>query len=420
MLQSFYMLVVVGVNDGNIGIVIPSIKEQYSLSQSVVSVIFLCMAAGNCCAAVANGPLIRRYNQTTAAIVGGLSLVVGSVMIAVGPVFPIICLGEFFIGFGYALTEAAANVVCGEMPRSTVVLNLLHAFYGAGALVGPLIAAAVLANHSWRVTFMILAGLAAFQTITTERENATIDGNDPYSNQQEEKKNRIIDALRHRATIVAALFLLLYVGTEVTMGGWAYTYLIEVRSSDTVAMAHIVTGYFAGLCAGRLFLAYWTLRFGEKRMTFVYLGVVLATFFIFWFVPAVGASATALVVMGFALGPIYPTTVALAGKSLGHRVFPVAVGFIAAAGSLGSAIFPYVTGVMIGAVGVTSMVPFCLAISAAMLAVWIFIPNPKDAEKKIDKAASIETGPVVSERGISTIHSGSIGDCAAIGNRPVS
>ena len=47
MTQSFYMLLLVGVNEANIGIIIPSLRVHYNLSQVVVSVIFLCVTFGN-------------------------------------------------------------------------------------------------------------------------------------------------------------------------------------------------------------------------------------------------------------------------------------------------------------------------------------------------------------------------------------
>ena len=47
MVQSFYMLFLVGANEANIGIIIPSLRVHYNLSQVVVSVIFLCVTFGN-------------------------------------------------------------------------------------------------------------------------------------------------------------------------------------------------------------------------------------------------------------------------------------------------------------------------------------------------------------------------------------
>lgn len=104
--------------------------------------------------------------------------------------------------------------------------------------------------------------------------------------------NLLAEIFRYRLTPVGAVFLLFYTGTEVTIGNWGYTFLISSRSSDTVAMAHVMSGYWAGICAGRLFLGFVTHRFGEKRMVYCYLSVIVAMMVFLWFVPYVGANAT--------------------------------------------------------------------------------------------------------------------------------
>lgn len=45
-LQSFAMFFITGMNDGNLGVILPSIRAHYGLSQSIVSVLFLCTTAG--------------------------------------------------------------------------------------------------------------------------------------------------------------------------------------------------------------------------------------------------------------------------------------------------------------------------------------------------------------------------------------
>lgn len=100
--------------------------------------------------------------------------------------------------------------------------------------------------------------------------------------------------VRYRIIYVGALFLLFYVGTEVTVGNWGYTFLISVRSMDTIGMAHIMSGYWAGLCMGRLLLGFLTLKWGEKRMVLLFLSVIVGMLFVVYFVPLVTANATGI------------------------------------------------------------------------------------------------------------------------------
>ncbi|KAI8137904.1 major facilitator superfamily domain-containing protein [Fennellomyces sp. T-0311] len=316
------------------------------------------------------------------------------------------------IGFGMALMQSCANVVCGEMPRGTMILNFLHACYGLGALIAPLLAAAILDRQMlWAITYMALCGMQWGNVITTvitfrnlktraerEQELEQLSDGDRVPTGNYDSSKILANVVRNRIAYIGALFLLLYVGVEVTIGGYGYTFLITVRSTDKVAMAHLISGYWGGICAGRLFLGYMTMRFGEKPTTYCYLAVIVGMLFIFWFVPIIGASAAALAITGVALGPLYPTVVSLANKVVPPRFYAVTIGLLSAFGSGGSALFPYLTGVMIGIKGVQVLMPFCVAIAIAMLVTWVFIPNParhKRAKQESDGGEVARTSPTI-------------------------
>lgn len=137
------------------------------------------------------------------------------------------------------------------------------ACYGLGALIAPLTASAMLERHApWTMTYVVLCSLAganAFSLIFAFHDLRTAAEHQPE--EKDKSPNLLWASLRRRITYMGAIFLLFYVGAEVTLGNWGYTFLITVRSADTVAMARVMSGYWAGICAGRLFLAYFTLRF---------------------------------------------------------------------------------------------------------------------------------------------------------------
>lgn len=221
------------------------------------------------------------------------------------------------------------------------------------------------ANKPWNTSYQILCGLAGLNCISiflcfrklrirAEREadaaeqEAMLQQSSPEEprsgatsatlTMDEEKQevtkkhseNILWQTIRHRINYVGAVFLLFYTGTEVTIGNWGYTFLISARSSDTVAMAHIMSGYWAGICAGRLFLGVVTHHFGEKRMIYCYLSIIVGMMVLLWLVPYVGANATALVVTGIALGPIFPTTVSVANKLIPTDLYASSVGVLSA------------------------------------------------------------------------------------------
>ncbi|KAI7876202.1 MFS general substrate transporter [Lichtheimia hyalospora FSU 10163] len=363
MIQAFLIQFITGVNDSQLGIMLPSIKAHYGLSQYVVSIIFLCNTCGYMMAAVSNGFLIKYLSQAKTALIGSISMVLGFLVILFALPFPVMCVFMVAVGFGVALIQAT--------------------FYGAGGLIGPLLASAILADgQPWNTSYKIMCGFAGFNTISImicyrkllvssiEDDIESLDG-------KTKEPNLLSQVLKYRISYVGCAFLLFYTGTEVTIGNWGYTFLITARSSDTVAMAHVMSGYWAGICAGRLFLGFVTSRFGEKRMVYVYLSIIVAMLILLWLIPYIGANATALVVTGFTLGPIFPTTVSVAHQIMPTKLYATAVGFLSAFASAGTAVFPYATGVLIGSQGVQAMLPFCVATASCMWLLWLFMPDPR-------------------------------------------
>ena len=62
---------------------------------------------------------------------------------------------------------------------------------------------------------------------------------DTYKN-----SNLLSQIFKYKLTTIGSVFLCFYTGLEVTIGNWGYTFLINMRSTDTVAMAHLMTGYW--------------------------------------------------------------------------------------------------------------------------------------------------------------------------------
>ena len=59
---------------------------------------------------------------------------------------------------------------------------------------------------------------------------------------ESKNKGATRDAIKERVTLVASAFLLIYVGIEVSLGGWIVTYLIRVRDGDPFAAGMSATG----------------------------------------------------------------------------------------------------------------------------------------------------------------------------------
>ncbi|KAG2189077.1 hypothetical protein INT44_004219 [Umbelopsis vinacea] len=384
-LQCFYTVALMGLQDGNFGVILPRLKEYYSVSDSLVSILFLLQAGGYFVMAFSNGYVVSKITQKGSLYLGCTMLVIGYLVILFGLPFPVICVMMIIVGGGLSLLNAGCNVYIITAPYTTTVLNLLHACYGTGAMIGPLMASSLLErNLSWRVSYMILTGLSGLSLLGMYINFRNIDveiHSEPAPETTSEngvtvKRDGIFkQVLKQRVTPVCSVFLLFYVGTEVTFGSWSFSFLTEVRGGNPVQLAQVTSGYWAGLTFGRIFLGAITARFGEKRMVTLYLIVTCAMIILIWQATPIAVDLAGLVILGMALGPIFPTTVSMVSQILPRYLHTTTIGFLVGLGQGGAALFPFVNGQIASKAGVIGMMPFTLALSLAMLATWLFMPS---------------------------------------------
>jgi fucose permease len=145
-------------------------------------------------------------------------------------------------------------------------------------MISPLVATFLLQHGvSWRGMYVYLTVFAFLNIvfITFGFRSVKFDSHDEDDVQQEVTDGNAVKlnhsqltkaAIFNRMTLVGAVYILIYVGDEVTAGGWGYTFLTEGRLGDSVGMGRVISAYWAGLAIGRLVLGYLSNRFGEKLM----------------------------------------------------------------------------------------------------------------------------------------------------------
>jgi fucose permease len=378
----FLAFIMIGMSDGMLGVLLPSIRGYYQVDKATVSLIFLASTFGYLTSAFASGLLVASIGIRRLLLLGVGVYVFGVCLITLQVPFLVLPLCLYCLGFGVGIVDAGLNSYFVGFPRSTLLLNFLHAFYGVGALIGPLIASGLLElKFFWTTSYFILIaiGVLVLTGITLFYGATNLHVSDRASS-DDSKENVLFSALRLRVVWLTAAFLLFYVGAEVSMGTWSYSFLTEERHEAALLSGWAVSGFWLGLTIGRLTLGHVGERFGNKRLiqgclTGVVVGVLLV-----WLVPFGPVTALGLWITGFSLGPIFPTTIALISNMVPHRLVPTAIGFAASLGSMGAALFPWLAGNLAESFGLWTLLPFMVVLTVFMLMVWFFLQGrPKIA-----------------------------------------
>ena len=283
-------------------------------------------------------------------------------------------------GFGNGIEDSAWNAWVGNMHRANELLGLLHGAYGLGATIGPLIATTMIAKAGlpWYAFYYLMIGVTAVEgclAITAFWRATGKVHRETHRPSAGGRRTTTRKVLREPITWLVAIFLLGYVGAEVSLGGWIVFFMLKVRNAESFAAGMTATGFWLGLTVGRVVLGFVTGRVGEKLAITVYLLLSIALQLLYWLIPSFIASAVFVAFLGFFLGPLFPAAIVAATKLLPSDYHVSAIGFAAAFGGGGAAVFPFAVGAIAQSKGVEVLQPIVLAILLFIQVIWWFLPG---------------------------------------------
>jgi fucose permease len=280
-----------------------------------------------------------RYRWAVAAIVlAGL----GAACVSTSSV--VLMPQAFFAGPADQAAEGYSN-------KLAAALNLGNAFFALGALVTPALVEVLLRRLSFRRTLGLLAVICLVPAILAAV--STIPGKSHQVNLE--------SLFRDRGLWLAGLVFFLYAPLEASVGAWATTFLTDLGHSERRAV-WLLSGFWLAFLASRLGAA----LLGVQASVWVIFALALLAGVLLGNMASAsghGRLRIEVILLGAALGPIFPTLIALV-----FLRFPTqpgtAYGAMYAIGSVGSLVLCPVIGLLMRrhTVQQTLRVPMAIAL----------------------------------------------------------
>jgi fucose permease len=376
---AYAAFVLVGVNVGAGGVLLPEQITDYDVDKATIGLMFFASSAGFVVAGAAAGGLIHRLGTRLALLVGSGAFMVGTLYMAARPPFVAFVAVQAVAGFGTGVLESVLNAHLAGLPKATTLLNRLHAFFGVGALLGPLLTTWVLGFAPWTVVKLLTAVPAVplmigFGLAYPRRAASAASAASPEVGVSAARSGRglLAATLREPGVLLGAVLLSVYVGLEIGVGNWAFSYLTEERGHGDVLAGYTVSAYWLGLTVGRFVISPVATRFGLSAVGMMHacMAGVAASTLLAWLVPGAAAATVGLALLGFFLGPIFPTTMAVAPDVTVPRLVPTAIGVMNAGSVAGGSALPWLAGATAQGVGAWTLLPFALVLAVAQWLVW--------------------------------------------------
>ena len=177
--------------------------------------------------------------------------------------------------------------------------------------------------------------------------------------------------LRHPATWCCAAFFLADVGVETAISGWIVSFMLRSRSATPYLAGLSSSGFWAGMAVGRLVLGPLTDRMGVRRATVLYFILAVLTEILFVVLPHAIVSVVLMVILGFLMGPLFPSGVIVLTQLLPKELHVAAVSFVASLGQVGGALLPFGIGAVVEGLGIGVFEYAILVQSVLAMLLWV-------------------------------------------------
>ena len=362
---AYFSFVVVGMSASLLGVGWPSIQTTFEVPLDAVGVLLFAGTSGHLLASFGTGRIASRLGVGLLLLLSAMIATVGLIGQALAPLWPWLVLFSFVGGMGIGGLDTGMNIYMATN-HGVQVMNWLHASFGLGATIGPLMMTAVITSDlGWRYGFglvgCIYVCLAFFFAMTLSRWRYT---------KQATQAEVVLPAsygrtLSQLTVWVSILIFFIYGGIEVTAGQWSFALFTEARHIAVDTAGIWVSIYWGSLTVGRLLFGFVIERFGLVRfLRLCHIGIIVGSLLIAIQLPFFGYIG--LVLLGLSLAPIFPSLISATPERLGEEHAPNAIGFQVGAAGFGIAVLPSLAGVLADSISLEIIGPYMVIFGLLM------------------------------------------------------
>lgn len=304
-----------------VGIVIAQVIVDYATNKATASTLEACKDLTIAAVGLFVASYVPRLGYRRSMIGGLLAVTLASMLVAAVHGFWVTPVLYVVIGASFALMKVSVystvGLITADQKEHTSLMNILEGAFMIGGFVGPQVFAFMIANSHWNNAYWVIAGLTSVALVLML---VTPFAEGPVHDQAE--RSNFFAMFRLLAIPMVWVFVIcafLYVMIEQSFGTWLPTFNREIFSLSEAQSASFLSIYAGSIAFSRFASGALLKRVNWLVLMLIYLGAALAltaivlastvnpvtTQYANWY--EAPPLAFAFSVVGFFLGPIYPT-----------------------------------------------------------------------------------------------------------------
>lgn len=304
-----------------VGIVIAQVIEDYNVSRLTAGTLEAFKDLSIMVVSFVFASFVPKIGYRKTMIYGLIAITIGSMIIASVTEYWSAPILYMITGASFALMKVSVYSTVGLITKNqqehTGFMNTLEGVFMTGSLTGPLIFSVMISLSHWNNTYWVISVLTAISLVLmlfTEIDESSV---------KEQAKDssfiKMFALLKYPMVWAFIISAFLYVMIEQSFGTWLPTFNREIFKLSQAQSASFLSIYAGSIALSRFLAGYLSKKFSWLTIQLAYLvGAFLLTFIILiqtmdfnalepenWYQASPMAFVFSMV--GFFLGPIYPT-----------------------------------------------------------------------------------------------------------------
>lgn len=363
---AFLGFVSLGLPDGLLGVAWPSLHTAVSVPLGALGTFVAVTIAGYLASSFVAGPVVHRLSLGVA-LAGSTALAALALLgIALSAAWPLILAFGALSGLAGGIVDAGLNAY-GARHFSGRTMNWLHASWGFGTTLGPLLVTVMLdAGLGWRWSYGAAAAAQGTLALVFLARRGAWHASPSLGAGQSHPAGMRATLGRPTVWLGMATFFV-YSGTELAIAHWSFSLLTLGRGVDETSAGIFVAAYWASLTTGRVLFGFVADAVPPVRALRVGIGLAVLGAALLCLDRTSLLALAALILMGLGLAPVFATLVRLTPGHVGAAHADNAIGFQIAFAGLGGASLTALIGVLVAEVGLWTTGPAILASALLLL-----------------------------------------------------
>ena len=364
----YLVFISLGLPDTAFGSAWPSIYPDFEVPVSYASILTIIVPICTIVSSLNSDRLTRKFGTGKVTLISVLLSAIGLLGYSICSEFWMLCIFAVPYGLGAGGIDSSINNYAANN-YSSKHMNWLHAMWGIGATIGPILMGYTLSNgKTWNDGYLLLGIIQSilvlflFFTLPLWKKGK--------SNDREEIQGEPL-TIKQTLMVKGALTLLLcffcYSALEQTIMLWCGSYLVlHLNISEEIA-ASFSSLFVIGMTIGRIISGFISTKLNEKRMIrlgsiFIVIGLILMILDLGNIISFIG-----ICLLGLGCAPIYPSIVHSIPVYFGKDKSQAIIGVQMAFAYLGIVLMPSLFGLIVEFVGIYFLSIYLLIFAILMI-----------------------------------------------------